>query len=63
MITESQKQQMRADQRVWESAPAPCGIPHCEIYNPCLPERDDESPVPRLWCSLCGLPQRLQISC
>jgi hypothetical protein len=35
----------------WLSRPAPCGIPHDDPYNPCLPERDRRG---TMWCSMCG---------
>jgi hypothetical protein len=50
--TPEQLEQMRHDQREWQAQPLPpCGIPHDDPYNPCMPERDD---FRGLWCALCG---------
>jgi len=57
-LTEAQLEQMRRDQREWQSVPPPCGIPHIDIWNPCLPERDERG----LWCATCMLRQRLAIT-
>lgn len=38
----------------WLAIPAPCGMPHEDPYNPCLPESDDGW----LFCCTCGLRQR-----
>jgi len=45
-------------QRRWTAAPAPCGISHEDLYNPCLPEDDDGW----LRCMTCGLSQRPAIT-
>lgn len=39
-------------QRQWQSGPAPCGISHVDIWNPCLPEYDE---CGWLFCCTCGL--------
>lgn len=44
--------------RQWEGGEPPCGIPHTDIYNPCLPERDWRG----LCCVTCGLRQRLALT-
>jgi hypothetical protein len=50
-------QDVRRARDGWLATPAPCGISHEDIYNPCLPEPDDG----RLWCVTCGFWQRLQL--
>ncbi len=54
-LTEAQLERMRRDQRDWQADPAPCGIPHDDPYNPCLPQREPDG---LLWCAMCGLPGR-----
>lgn len=58
-LSEAQKEEMRRVIRLWETTPAPCGIPHsyAELYNPCMPEREDDWLV----CMLCFMRQHLQI--
>lgn len=41
----------------WRQFVAPCQISHVDVYNPCLPNRDDRG----LWCVTCGLRQRLAL--
>ena len=53
-LTEAQKERQRQIVREWESVRAPCGIPHDDIYNPCLPEREPDG---SLFCCTCGLSQ------
>ena len=50
-------EECRRTSRQWLSGPPPCGISHADIYNPCMPERDERG----LRCVMCGLRQRLAI--
>ena len=56
-LTEAQMEDCRRTYRQWLTTPPPCGINHVDIYNPCLPERDQRG----LWCVMCGLRQRLAL--
>ena len=58
-LTTEQLARLLNMKREWESVMPPCGIPHTDIYNPCLPERDDDG---WLFCCTCGLRQRLAIA-
>jgi len=43
-LTEAQLEQMRRDQREWQSVPPPCGIPHIDLVHdahPVLTGKDD----------------------
>jgi hypothetical protein len=42
----------------WLQGVPPCEISPVDIYNPCLPEPDEDG---RLQCLTCGLQQRLAL--
>ena len=56
-LTEAQMEECRRTYWQWRTVPPPCGINHVDIWNPCLPERDERG----LWCATCGLRQRLAL--
>lgn len=53
-LTEEQKDAIRQVQAEWQRKPPPCGIPHDDDYNPCLPERVTAG----LMCLTCGARRR-----
>ena len=57
--TAEQITRILAMKREWESGPPPCGISHVDIYNPCLPERDERG---WLFCCTCGMSRRPAIT-
>jgi hypothetical protein len=53
-LTDAQLAKIRQDISDWQQQPAPCGIPHDHVYNPCLPQREPDG---TLWCCMCGAEQ------
>jgi hypothetical protein len=58
-LTQEQIQRVRELIRRWEGVPAPCGISYADIYNPCLPEYDDDG---WLVCVTCWRKQKPAIT-
>ena len=56
-LTEAQMEECRKVFRLWRTVPPPCEGNHVDVYNPCLPQRDERG----LWCVMCGLRQRLAL--
>lgn len=57
-LTDEQLARIRRVRREWQQYPPPCGIHHEHVYNPCLPEYDDDG---WLFCCTCGMRCRPQI--
>lgn len=63
-LTEEQIARIYELNRRWEQYSPPCGIPYCDIWNPCLPEESSwEEDKGWLFCCTCGLKQRPELTC
>jgi hypothetical protein len=61
MLTAEQLAMVRERYRRWTSSLAPCGIPHIDPFNPCLPEQFDDTTLLECVNGWCGLRQRPEL--